>query len=429
MTTYRLFPSTNGPSSATAYSGDYIAGVLFRVTQGGMWFQGYWWWVCASGQTTAATKCALWSVGFPASPGGTVVPGSVVTSGTLTAGAWNYIPLATPIQLSIGSTYCAAIAVNSAFPDTQSQFGASPQPYSAGIVNGPLTAFSDTTGTLPEPYGRHQGIFSTSGTDPSTTMPGQGNVSDNLWVDVQVSSTAPGGYSGSYRLWPNKFDASNATSLDSPGQTYVLATEVHTSVPSTANNIWFFSAAGAPSLPTWCGVYQISGQTLMAAVTSPAWLTPSGGAASAGGGWCKCALPGGTSLPAGQYKVAVYNSGGASGAWSPREYGYFKTGLGQNGITNGPISAPNDANGATTYVYFDAPASTPPFTSGGAQESANGSFATTGPQYPYLAVDYQYPGTSDPTGAVAESFWVDLEVTPVATAPTGTGALMAAGII
>ena len=59
--TYRLFPSTNGPSSPVSYSGPFLAGVLFEVTTGGCWFDGYWWWVCPSGQSTAAQKFALWA--------------------------------------------------------------------------------------------------------------------------------------------------------------------------------------------------------------------------------------------------------------------------------------------------------------------------------------------------------------------------------
>ena len=36
MTTYRLFPATNGPSSPVSYSGNFLCGVLFKVTSGGM---------------------------------------------------------------------------------------------------------------------------------------------------------------------------------------------------------------------------------------------------------------------------------------------------------------------------------------------------------------------------------------------------------
>lgn len=429
MAGYRLMDGQsgrpgNGPSAAISYSGAYTAGLLFKVTQGGMWLTGFWWWVCNSGQAATATKCALWSVGVP-SGGGTLVPGSVVTSGTLTAGQWNYIPLAAPIQLAIGSTYCAAIGVGGSFPNTPNQFG-SGQTYAAGIASGPLSAFSDQSGTLPEPYGHAQGTFSTGGSDPSVTIPLSGNASDNNWVDVQVSDTVPAGYSGSYRLWPNKWDGSATAALDQ-AQPFTLATEIRTSVAATANNVWFFSPPGAASLPTWAGVYRISDQSLIAAAASPSWTAPSGGAASAGGGWCKCALPPGTTLAAGQYKAAVYNAGGASGSWSPREYGYFATGTGAAGIVNGPLSSPSNSAASSAYVYFNNPTATPPYTSGAAQEPANGTFAQSGPQFPYLAVDYAYPGTSDPAGAVAESFYVDLEVTPAVSGSSGL--LMAGGII
>ena len=60
--TYRLFPSTNGPSSPVSYSGPFMAGILFEVTTGGTWFDGFWWWVCPSGQSTSPQKFALWAV-------------------------------------------------------------------------------------------------------------------------------------------------------------------------------------------------------------------------------------------------------------------------------------------------------------------------------------------------------------------------------
>ena len=79
MGTYRLFPSTDGPSSPVSYTGDFLAGVLFCVTSN-CWFEGYWWWVCPTGQSTSPQKFALWQVYGGGE--GNVVPGSVVTSGT-----------------------------------------------------------------------------------------------------------------------------------------------------------------------------------------------------------------------------------------------------------------------------------------------------------------------------------------------------------
>src|SRR5215469_12401583 len=100
MATYRLFPSTNGPSSAVSYGGPFDAGVGFEVTSGGIWFEGYWWWVCPSGAPTAAQTFALWQVyqGGSAS----IISAATVTSGTLTPGQWNYVPLLNPVMLSVG---------------------------------------------------------------------------------------------------------------------------------------------------------------------------------------------------------------------------------------------------------------------------------------------------------------------------------------
>ena len=128
------------------------------------------------------------------------------------------MPLATPIPLAIGACYNACTGFNGSFPDNQSQFG-SGEPYSAGIVNGPLSAFSDQSGTLPAPFSMSQGVFSVSGSDPAALMPSNGNQSDNLWMDLQVTTTAPTGTS--YRLWPNFPHLPNSASAGP----YTLATE------------------------------------------------------------------------------------------------------------------------------------------------------------------------------------------------------------
>jgi hypothetical protein len=175
MSTFRLFPSTDGPSSPVPYTGNFIAGMTFFVTSEA-WLQGYWWWVCGSGQSTSPVKCSLWQAST--ANDGTLVPGSTVTSGELAAGQWNWIPLETPLPLSIGAAgakagaaqYVAAIGCNGAFPDTNNSFG-SGGPYGAGITNGPLSAFSAPSGTLPSPFGIEQGVFTTVGSDPSTVPP------------------------------------------------------------------------------------------------------------------------------------------------------------------------------------------------------------------------------------------------------------------
>lgn len=404
----------NGPSTATAFSGSYMAGLMFQVTQPAMWFNGYYLWVCNTGQSTSPVQCALWNAS--SSSGGILVPNTTVTSGTLTAGQWNFIPLPTPVPIAIGTPYCTAISINGAFPDTTHQFG-SGNTYVNGITNGPLLAYSDSGsgGSNPAPYTLHQMPFSTSFAVPTTAMPTVNNLNDNLWVDVQVSDTGPAGYAGSYRLWPNKLDSSPSSGLDT-NLPFSLATEVRLDRPCSVSWIWFYSYPGATGgLPTTARVWRISGQAMMIANTSPSWVKPDGVTpAVQGGGWAKCAVSG--VLPAGQYKVSYYNANGASGPWSPREYGYWLTGSGASGISWGPISSPAQGSANTAYVYQPNPASTPPYTDGSTQEPSNGTFSHDGDPYPYLAVDY-HTSSGAPVGAIAENFWADLEVTPVPVSP------------
>jgi hypothetical protein len=365
---YRLFPSTNGPSSPVSYSGPFMAGIVFEVTQGGMWFDGYWWWVCPSGQSTAPQKFALWCV--YSNSVGTLIPAATVNSGTLTPGQWNYVPLATPIPLSVGACYNACTGFTDSFPDTQSQFGAG-EPYSAGIVNGPLSAFSDQSGSLGAPFSMPQGVFSVAGSDPTAFMPANGNVSDNLWMDLQVETKPP--TTSSYRIWPNYPTLPGAANGGTLG--YTLATEFSLSQPCELDNIWFYSASGAAALPTRCAIWDVSTQSVVSGTdnTAPSW------SGAAGSGWVVCAFSGVT-LPAGDYKVAVFYAGGSQ--WFLFNTGYWAAGgPGAGGITTGPLTAPGK------------------------------SAATSPGQASYHDGTWAYPDTYGVNGN-GENYWVDIEVKP-----------------
>ena len=297
---FRLFPSTNGPATPVSYTGPFLAGILFEVTTGGTWFDGYWWWVCPTGQSTAAQKFALWAVYNGGT--GTLVP-TVVTSGALIAGQWNYVPLPNPVPLAPGACYNACTGFNNNFPITNSQFGAG-DPYSAGIVNGPLSAFSDQSGSLPAPFSMSQAVFSVNGTDPTVHMPANGYGSANFWMDLQVGTTAPAG--ASYRLWPSYPTLAGVASGDTTQ--YTLATEFQLSESCMLDNIWFYSGPGAAALPTRCAIWNVATQSEVAGTdnSAPAW------SGAAGSGWVSCAYSGVT-LPPGDYKVAVYSGAGRSG--------------------------------------------------------------------------------------------------------------------
>src|SRR5262245_53140775 len=123
----------NGPG-VSAYSGNFLAGILWKVTANGLWLDGYWHWVPTGGDT-AARKFALWQLTDNAHGVNQVlVPAGTVTSGTLTANQWNYVPLPAPIGLSGSVPYvaCYGYVATAGFPDTQSQFG-SGNTYAAGI--------------------------------------------------------------------------------------------------------------------------------------------------------------------------------------------------------------------------------------------------------------------------------------------------------
>jgi hypothetical protein len=365
--TFRLFPSTNGPSSPVSYTGPFLAGVLFQVTTGGTWLDGYWWWVCPTGQATAPQKFALWAVYNGGV--GALVPAATVTSGALTAGQWNYVPLSTPVPLAIGACYNVTTGFSNNFPDTNAQFGAG-DPYSAGIVNGPLSAFSDQSGSLPGPFSMSQGVFSTSGSDPTVNMAAGGSGSANFWMDLQVGTTPPAGTS--YRLWPSYPTLPGVASGDTA---YTLATEFDLSQSCTLNKIWFYSSSGAAALPTKCAIWSVSSQTEVAGTdnSAPTWSGP------AGSGWVACSYSGVT-LPAGDYKVAVFNGGGSK--WFQVTTNYWGTGgPAANGIAAGPLTAPGLPG------------------------------ATSPGQGTYNPGTWSYPAVYG-TGGNGENFWVDVEVTP-----------------
>lgn len=393
MGTYRLFPSTDGPSSPVSYSGPFEAGVLFCLTTTNCWFEGYWWWVCASGQSTSPQKFALWQVYGPGE--GAVIPGSVVTSGTLTAGQWNYIPLPAPIQLSIGSVsgagtavYEAATGFSGSFPDTNSQFAAG-DPYAAGITAGPLFGYSDNGASAGPPTGSFQGAFGVAGTDPSVNMPVQGSNSSNFWIDVQVSDTAPAGYAGSYRLWPNYPTifppAQNNVTIDTGEQT--LGTQFSLSEPCALNNVWLYSPSFAGDLPVSTQIWDATSQSLVSGTD----LTASWSGAVSSGWVANSYAEQDIVLPAGNYIATVYYGGGKQFYYEVR--GYFGTYLGNTGpgaaggIVSGPLSSPSQANA------FSPPGGNSCYFTGGTSPT--------------------YPNTWDMHDG-GENRWVDVEVTPSA---------------
>ncbi len=62
MTTYRLFPSVDGPDTPVDFGPgfEFVSAIGFQVTEPTIYFEGYWWWVCPESQSTAPQKFCLW---------------------------------------------------------------------------------------------------------------------------------------------------------------------------------------------------------------------------------------------------------------------------------------------------------------------------------------------------------------------------------
>lgn len=130
---------------------------------------------------------------------------------------------------------------------------------------------------------------------------------------------------------------SPASATGSSNITICLQFSVSQAVPLTG--IPWFSASGAVALPSACCIFDNATQLPVTGTlkNSPSW---SGAAAS---GLVTCAYDGSVILQPGHvYFSAVYN--GTSQLWFGSLAGVWTTGIGASGLTNGPLSAPNNAS-------------------------------------------------------------------------------------
>lgn len=360
MTSYRLFPSTNGPGSVITFSGNFEAGVIFNVSNY-MWLEGYWWWAAPGGDLPPAQQFALWTAYGPTSYHSLLIPNSVATMGPQTPGQWNFAPLNPAVLLSPGVIYEATtawVAVHG-FPYTGNQFGAG-NPFAAGITNGPLFAYSDQGATAPAPVNIPQGLFSTaSPADPSINAAGGGSGSGNFWVDLQVRDAPPPPVT-SYRIWPNR--GGLTLGINGDENSYTLGTQFSVTQTCWLMRLWWYSPTVATVLPTHAGVWDIATRQVVgnSDVPSPTWLLPGGAPASAGAGWVYVdytpavgANVGPILSPGRNYSAAVFQPTPAI-AWWETVVGYWGPGgVGASGFTNGPLVVPNEAgsvNGQGSYV-------------------------------------------------------------------------------
>jgi hypothetical protein len=384
---------TRPPGSVAGDSGPFLAGMVFQVTASGLWLSGYQWWVPPGGDT-GSQKYALQQLTSPDHGiDAIVVPAAAVTSGTLAAGAMNEIGLGTPAGLSAGVPYVAATGwtMTAGFPISQNQLG-SGQPYAAGITSGPVQAFSDRSGSAPVPLASdyQQGLFTaTSPADPAITLfsPSDGFNSSLFWPGPVITDTPPPG--AVYELFPGQPDPIGWE--PDTGNNFTLGVQFTLAKACGLNWIRYYSPPGVTQLATECGIWAVSGQTLITAthVTSPAWT------GAAGSGYVY-QLYTGVTLPAGDYKATVYNGAASPAIWNAETSFYWSTGPGAAGTANGPLAAPSTATAA------------PP-----GQCTYN------------MGTPFAYPLTYSSV-AGGPNYWVDIGVTPLAA--SASAPLLLAGI-
>ena len=433
-TTHRLFGNRRGPAAAMSTgSKGLVTSLVFEMKTGGGWLEGYWLWVCDTGQSTAPQTFTVWLPyqGANYVDTGEIVPGTTVTSGRLVPGRWNFVPLRHAVSLSIATQYQLETGTVGGVPVTQHMWGPG-NPWAKGVTSGPL--FAPPSG----PNSTDQCAVA-PGSNPTKVVAAYSYAFPYLWLDVQISTKAPAG--SSYRLWPSmprivappKTTGSDVadTSEQSAGTEFWLSTEC------TLDKIWFYSPRRNPLvktpaavlLPSACAIFDIASQSMvpgtMRGTTGPHpskmpnWRRPDGAAAKPGDGWVYCAYQG-IRLRKGKYKTAVYSYGG--GTTLDVKYYFFQeqasyfgpvvnesTGAAirpatvPNGIKNGPLYAPNVAKAALAQsngTISAIPAGTAVHGNSTYQVNDGSNTGT-----------FLYPGTFDSSDG-GEVRWVDVEVTP-----------------
>jgi Domain of unknown function (DUF4082) len=143
--------------------------------------------------------------------------------------------------------------------------------------------------------------------------------------------------------------AQNAHGLANLGNSgaFTLGVEFEVSSTVTLTGIWWYSS-GAASLPSSICLYDANAETQIAGTlnTSPSW------SGAAGSGWVKCTYSGPSLSSGTKYVAAVYDVGGDS--WFCGVSGYWTSGGGSSGITNGPLSAPSSAGSVHGQAVYNS---------------------------------------------------------------------------
>lgn len=158
------------------------------------------------------------------------------------------------------------------------------------------------------------------------------------------------------------------SAVTNDNSSYTMGNQFKVTSAATLTGVWFFSAPGAISLPSVIGLYAVTGPVQVHTET-PVW---SGGA---GTGWVRSDFATPQTLTVDAFYKIVVNDTAGSNFYSGTAH-YWDSGPGSAGITNGPLTAPNNAG-----------------SDGGQSTFHSGSIA--------------YPDTS----FNATNYWIDPEIT------------------
>ncbi len=246
MTDYTAFPSATGPGSSAADSSVNLA-LEFDVTSTA-WLKGISFWRADLAQD-GVIQCRCWQV--TTSSTGTAVSGSDGTY-TLSGTGWQDFIYATPIALTIGQRYRAAVLFPSGYSATGGYFGGG-GPGDGGITNGPLHVPDAAGGT-----GGFQGSYAY---DAARIYPDNGG-NGNYWVTPIITDTDPAGHP------PGSGTASIALSGSGSGLKVASGTGTATLALSASGSGLahrFGSAAAALGLVgSGAGVHQAAGSATAA---------------------------------------------------------------------------------------------------------------------------------------------------------------------
>lgn len=250
--------------------------------------------------------------------------------------AWNRCPL-TPALLTPGVNYMVATFEGGTKPWCPVGGGYwTTGNGSLGKTNGPLI--------VPNNAGSVNGQGAISSATGSFTFPNTSGAGEAYFIDIEVM-TAP---TSVYSLFGQQ---AVADGVQNDTASYTIGDQFSVSVPVQLTGIWWYSASAAGALPSQCVIYDLGASSQVPGTlnTSPSW------SGAAGSGWVKCSYNGAVTLQPGKnYEVCVLGPASAANWYTFHQNWWTTGGPGASGITNGPLTAPNNATALHGQSSFSA---------------------------------------------------------------------------